>query len=98
VLSVFALSVPLESLTHLLSRAIYATRHTLLQVAASVTGFATTIAVTVILAPQLEVVAIPAGFSAGMAVRVALLALVLAWRLRVFRPEPLAEPSGANLA
>lgn len=100
VLSAFAISVPFESLTHLLSRAIYATRHTLMQVAASLVGFATTIAVTVILVPRIEVLAIPIGFSAGMAVRVVLLALVLAWRLRVFRPEPLTEPSGAgaNLA
>jgi putative peptidoglycan lipid II flippase len=100
VLSAFAISVPLESLTHLLSRAIYATRHTIMQVAASLTGFAATIVATIVLAPRLEVLAIPIGFAVGMAVRVALLALVLAWRLRVFRPERLAEPSGArrNLA
>jgi putative peptidoglycan lipid II flippase len=95
VLSAFAISVPLESLTHLLSRAIYATRHTLLQVAASLVGFATTIGVTVALAPQLAVLAIPIGFSVGMAVKVVLLAIVLAWRLRRFRPEPLAQLSGS---
>ena len=95
VLSAFAISVPLESLTHLLSRAIFATRHTLLQVAASLVGFATTIGVTVALAPDLAVLAIPIGFSVGMAVKVVLLAFVLAWRLRRFQPEPLAQPSGA---
>lgn len=97
VLSAFAISVPLESLTHLLSRAIYATRHTLLQVGASLVAFATTIGVTVILVPRVEVLAIPIGFTVGMAVKVALLALVLAWRLRRFHPEPLAEPSGAGV-
>lgn len=97
VLSAFAVSVPLESLTHLLSRAIYATRHTLLQVAASLVAFGTTIGVTVALAPELAVLAIPIGFSVGMAVKVALLALVLAWRLRRFRPEPLAVTSGAGV-
>lgn len=96
VLSAFAASVPLESLTHLLSRAIYATRHTLLQVGASLVGFATTIGVTVILVPRVEILAIPIGFTAGMAVKVVLLALVLAWRVRVFRPEPLADASGAG--
>ncbi len=96
VLSAFAISVPLESLTHLLSRAIYATRHTLLQVGASLVGFAATIGVTVLLVPRVEILAIPIGFTAGMAVRVVLLALVLAWRLRVFRPEPLADASGAG--
>lgn len=97
VLSAFAISVPLESLTHLLSRAIYATRHTLLQVGASLVGFAATIGVTVLLVPRVEILAIPIGFTAGMAVRVVLLALVLAWRLRVFRPEPLADTSGAGV-
>lgn len=97
VLSAFAISVPLESLTHLLSRAIFATRHTLLQVAASLVGFATTIGVTVALVPGLAVLAIPIGFSVGMAVKVVLLALVLAWRLRRFEPEPLAQPSGAGV-
>ena len=96
VLSAFAVSVPFESLTHLLSRAIYATRHTLLQVVASLIGFGTTIGVTVALVPELEVLAIPIGFSAGMAMRVALLALVLAWRLRRFQPEPLTVPAGAG--
>ncbi len=96
VLSAFAIAVPLESLTHLLSRAIFATRHTVMQVVASLVGFAATIAATLLLVERFEVLAIPLGFSAGMGVRVALLALVLAWRLRMFRPEPLIEPSGAR--
>jgi putative peptidoglycan lipid II flippase len=96
VLSIFAIAVPLESLTLLLSRAIYATRHTLMQVAATLLAFATTIGVTVLLAPRLEILAIPVGFTAGMAVKALLLALVLAWRLQRFRPEPLAVPSGAG--
>jgi peptidoglycan biosynthesis protein MviN/MurJ (putative lipid II flippase) len=96
VLSIFAIAVPLESLTLLLSRAIYATRHTLMQVAATLLAFATTVGVTVLLAPRLEILAIPVGFTAGMAVKALLLALVLAWRLQRFRPEPLAVPSGAG--
>ena len=43
VLRAFALSVPFESLSHLLSRAIYATRHTLLQALASIAGLAITV-------------------------------------------------------
>ena len=82
VLSVFAISVPFESLGHLLSRAIYATRHTLLQVAASLVGFAVTILATALLSGQLGVVAIPLGFSLGSAVRCALLGVVLVIRLR----------------
>lgn len=96
VLSIFAVAVPLESLTLLLSRAIYATRHTLMQVVATLLAFATTIGVTVALLPRVEILAIPIGFTAGMAAKAMLLALVLAWRLGRFSPEPLAEPSGAG--
>jgi predicted ABC-type sugar transport system permease subunit len=67
-----------------------------MQVVASLVGFAATIAATILLVERFEVLAIPLGFSAGMGVRVALLGLVLAWRLRMFRPEPLVDPSGAG--
>jgi len=43
VLAVFAISVPLESLTHLLSRAIYATHNTILPTIASIAGFVATV-------------------------------------------------------
>jgi len=95
VLTAFAVAVPLESLAHLLSRAIFATRHTLLQVAASLVAFATTIGATVALVPQFEILAIPIGFTAGMLVRVLLLAAVLAWRLSRFRADE-PGPSGAR--
>ncbi|HET7676636.1 MAG TPA: lipid II flippase MurJ [Candidatus Limnocylindrales bacterium] len=90
VLSGFALSVPLESLSHLLSRALYATRNTLLQVLASLAGFAITVAASLLLAPAVGIVAIPLGFSAGLAVKVALLALALAPRVRRM-PPPAAQ-------
>lgn len=84
VLAAFAISVPFESLTHLLSRAIYATRHTLLQVLASLAALAiTVIAVQLLLAP-IGILAIPIGFSIGQAAKVALLGLALALRLRGF--------------
>jgi putative peptidoglycan lipid II flippase len=82
VLAVFAISVPFESLGHLFSRAIYATRHTRLQVVASLIGFAVTVAVTLLTVDALEVVAIPLGFSLGSAVRLALLVVVLIPRIR----------------
>lgn len=82
VLGVFALSIPFESATHLLSRAIYATRNTLLQVLSSLAGFGVTIGVTLALAQDAGVTAIPVGFAAGMVVRVLLLSGSLAWRLR----------------
>jgi putative peptidoglycan lipid II flippase len=89
VLTVFALSVPFESLGHLLSRAIYATHHTLFQVGASLVGFAVTIVGTQLLLDGLGVLAIPLAFSLGSAVRFGLLAMVLAGRIRRM---PVADP------
>ena len=86
VLAAFAISIPFESLTHLLSRAIYATRNTLLQVLASLAALGiTVIAVQLLLAP-LGILAIPFGFSIGQAAKVGLLALALVVRLRVWHP------------
>ncbi len=45
VLGAFALSVPFEGLGHLLARAVYATRNTLLAVLASLAGFVVTLLV-----------------------------------------------------
>jgi putative peptidoglycan lipid II flippase len=87
VLAAFALSVPFESLTHLLSRAIYATRHTLLQVLASLAALGITVAATLALLPALGIVAIPIGFAIGMAGKVVLLGLALAVRLRGWPQE-----------
>lgn len=84
VLSAFALSIPLESVTHVLSRAIYATRHTLLQVAASLTGLVATVGATLLLVAPLGIVAVPIGFTIGQAVKLVLLAIVVGWRMRLF--------------
>lgn len=84
VLSVFALSVPFESLAHLLSRAIYATHNTLLQVLASLAGLGITVLATVLLLPAFEILAIPLGFTIGQVAKVVLLGTGLALRLRRF--------------
>ena len=86
ILSAFTISIPLESVTHLLSRAIYATHHTLLQVFSSLAGLGVTVVATLLLVPSTGIVAIPLGFAIGQAVKVALLAVSLAVRLRAF-PE-----------
>jgi putative peptidoglycan lipid II flippase len=78
----FAIAVPLESLSHVLSRAIFATHETLLQVAASVAGLATIVVTVLVLQPAEGLVALPLGFAAGMAVKVGLLVLVLRSRIR----------------
>ncbi len=91
VLAVFTLAIPFESLTHLLSRAIYATRNTLLQVAASLLAFGITIAAAAALAPSMGLVAVPLGFAIGQAAKVVLLALALVPRLRGIRPGETRE-------
>lgn len=87
----FAISVPLESLTHVLARSIYATRHTLLPVLASVVGLAVIIVTLEVLRGPDGLVAVPLAFAAGMAARVAILVAALAWRTRVLA-EVAAEP------
>jgi putative peptidoglycan lipid II flippase len=84
VLSAFALSVPFESVSHLLSRAIFATRHTLFQALASIAGFAITVVATLALVPVLDLLGLPIGFAIGQAAKTALLAVVLAARLRAW--------------
>ncbi len=88
VLAVFAISVPFESLGHLVSRAIYSTRHTLGQVVASLVGFGVVLVTTSALIGPWGVLAIPAGFSLGAAVRLILLLGVLAIRVRRMPPGP----------
>ncbi|HEX7196160.1 MAG TPA: lipid II flippase MurJ [Candidatus Limnocylindria bacterium] len=84
VLVAFAVSVPFESVAHLLSRAIYATRHTLLQVLASLAGLGVTVLATVALLDPLEILAIPVGFAIGQAAKVVLLGLAVAARMRAW--------------
>jgi len=78
----FAISVPLEALSHMLSRSVFATRETVLPVIASVAGLLTVILSVVALRPTQGLVALPLGFAAGMAVRLAILALALRHRIR----------------
>jgi putative peptidoglycan lipid II flippase len=94
VLSAFALSVPFESASHLLSRAVFATRHTLFQALASIVGLAVSMAATLWLLSALEILALPIGFAIGQAAKTALLALVLGWRLR--RWPAMSPPVGSS--
>jgi putative peptidoglycan lipid II flippase len=87
----FAISVPLESLTHVLARSIYATRHTLLPVLASLVGLAVIVVTLELLRGSEGLVAVPLAFAAGMAARVCILLGALAWRVRVL-PMVAVEP------
>ena len=95
VLSAFALSVPFESTSHLLSRAIFATRHTLFQAISSVAGVLITMAATLLLVPALDLLALPIGFAIGQGAKTAMLAAVLWWRVRVW---PVTSPRAGSSA
>jgi len=82
VLTAYALSIPLDSLSYPLSRALYATHNTILQVVASICGFVTLVVVGSALAGSVGIVAIPLAAAAGGVVKVALLTLFLVPRLR----------------
>jgi hypothetical protein len=87
---VFALSVPFESIAHLLSRAIFATRHTLTQALGSIAGLLITVAATLALLPSMELLALPLGFAIGQASKVVLLGAALAVRLAAWRAQEVA--------
>ena len=82
VLTAYALSIPLDSLSYPLSRALYATHNTVLQVIASIAGFAVVVITGSLLAGPLGIVAIPIAAAAGGAVKIGLLILFLVPRLR----------------
>ena len=96
ILALFALSVPLESLTHLLARALYATKNTFLPALASITGFVATVIAAGSLAPRLGLAAFPLAFATGMGVKVVLLAIGLAPRMaQIGASSPWGPPLGS---
>ncbi len=95
ILAVFALSVPLESLVQLLSRAIYATHNTLLPTVASIAGFIATVIVAQLLLAPVGLAAIPGAFAAGLAVELAIMAVGLVPRMARIGTRP---PAGRRIS
>ena len=98
VLTAYALSIPFDSLSYPLSRALYATHNTILQVVASIAGFATVVIVGSALAGSAGIVAIPLAATAGGVVKVTLLTVFLIPRLRRIGSDGLspAQSSGSG--
>jgi putative peptidoglycan lipid II flippase len=92
VLAAFSLSVPFDSLSYPLSRALYATRNTLLQVAASFVGFGTIVVAALVLVPGLGIVAIPLAYALGSAIKVVVLTGFLIPRVRRIGGQESAAP------
>lgn len=74
-LGFFTLSIPTESLSHLLARAFYATKNTLTPVLIGIASFIITILCAWILTPKLGLSAIPLAFFSGSLVKLFLLLL-----------------------
>lgn len=104
ILAIFALSVPFESLSHLLARAIYATHNTIMPTIASLTGFVVIVIAGQTLSPSIGLAAIPAAFVVGMAVKLAILGVALVPRMARIgaaaqaRAEPQAEAGASATA
>jgi putative peptidoglycan lipid II flippase len=96
VLRAYAISIPFDSLSYPLSRALYATHNTILQVVASIAGFVTVVAAGLLLVGPLGIVAIPLAAALGSAVKVALLTIFLVPRLRAIGPG--ARPVASDRA
>jgi len=87
-LAVFAISVPFESLTHLLARGFYATHNTIIPVLSSLAGLAVIFLVGETLAPSVGLTAIPIAFTAGSLTKVALLGVAIGPRVRRIGVSP----------
>lgn len=77
VLSIFALSIPTESLVHLLARSFYALKNTIIPVALSIIGLIISIAFSYYKSKTIGIAAIPYGFFLGSATEVVLLMILL---------------------
>lgn len=84
-LTLYAVSIPFESLNHLLLRAIYATKHTAVPAAVSVLNGALAIACAWLFAPTYGVNALAGGFLLGQGAELLLLSLFLRYRLSTLR-------------
>lgn len=81
-LGFFTLSMPTESLRHLFARAYYATKNTTIPVIINIIGLIMAIGGGFMLAPSLNIIAIPIAFSVASLVELILLLVFLPRRLR----------------
>ncbi len=81
-LAAFAISIPIDSLSYPLSRAMYATHNTVFQVLASIAGLAALVVLAELLVPSLGVYAIPVAYAGGGAAKLVVLTALLVPRVR----------------
>jgi peptidoglycan biosynthesis protein MviN/MurJ (putative lipid II flippase) len=86
----FTISIPIDSLSYPLSRALYATHNTIWQVAASIAGLVVLVIASQALVPLVGVAGIAFGYAIGGSVKIVVLAIAV-FR-RVGRTGELAGP------
>ena len=80
----FALSIPLEAVSHLQARAFYALKNTTLPVYAGVANLALSVGCAWLLLPHYGLVALPLGYAIGSLTKVTLLAALLPKRMKAY--------------
>ncbi len=88
VLGIYTLSIPTESINHLLSRAFYALHNTLIPVTISIVSIAASVGTAYLFAPTIDVAGIPAAFAVGTTLQTLLLAALLHPQIRHWFTRP----------
>lgn len=81
-ISVYAISVPLESLMHLLARAHYALKNTMIPSLIQIFSIMSAMFISSILVPRYGLFALPLGFSAGFAIQCLVLSFSILYLLK----------------
>ena len=92
----FTVSIPVDSLSYPLSRALYATHNTLWQVGGSIAGLATLVLAAQLTVPALGAAGIAAAYVLGGAVKLVVLSVGLARRVRRVPVAPVIGDAGAS--
>jgi len=82
-LGVFTLAIPTESASHLLARAFYALKNTVIPVVASIAALGIAVSLGYILSPTLGLLALPLGFFAGSLFKLIVLLVLLNLRIKL---------------
>ncbi|MDP3696507.1 MAG: murein biosynthesis integral membrane protein MurJ [Candidatus Taylorbacteria bacterium] len=87
-LGAFTLAMPTESLRHLLARAFYATKNTIIPVVLNILGLVIAIGGAYLLAPKFDILSIPIAFATASLVELIFLIALLPHRLKKLPSTP----------
>lgn len=87
-LGIFTLAMPAESLIHLLARAFYATKNTVIPVIMAIIGLIISVGGGYLLKPSLDILAIPVAFAMASFIEVIFLLILLPRRIKKLPSSP----------